>query len=106
MGEEPRVSERRRREMLDRLTAAERPVTGTELATRLGVSRQIVVQDIAILRASGAQIVATPRGYVVNRSVRHAYREVIAAVHTREQIADELNILVDHGVRVLDVIVE
>ena len=47
------------------MTGAEKPVSGTVLAKELGVSRQVIVQDIALLRANGYDIVATNRGYLV-----------------------------------------
>ena len=53
----------RRESILEKLSAAKAPVSASALAGQLGVSRQIVVGDVALLRASGAQIDATPRGY-------------------------------------------
>lgn len=101
------MADQRRHEMLSLLERNPRPITGGELASRFGVSRQVIVQDIAILRAGGAEIVATPQGYLLPSQVgRPAFRDVIACCHGRDQIAEELHILVDHGVRVLDVIVE
>jgi transcriptional regulator of NAD metabolism len=102
------MSEARRARILQMIRAAKSPVTGTDLASQLGVSRQIVVQDMAILRAAGEAIVATPRGYLPapGPKERAQFREVLAVQHGREQIEDELNALVDLGVRVVDVIVE
>ena len=53
----------RRKVILERLTEADAPLSASVLAGELGVSRQIVVGDVALLRASGTQIDATPRGY-------------------------------------------
>lgn len=102
------MSEQRRKRIVDLIETSSEPITGTELASQLGVSRQIVVQDMAILRAAGIDIVATPRGYVANdaRHRRGVQREVLAVQHGRELIEAELNTLVDLGLRVLDVIVE
>jgi uncharacterized protein len=101
------MADKRRAEMLLILSRSTSPVTGSELSALLGVSRQIVVQDVAMMRAAGTEILATPQGYLLAAKVgRPAYREVIACVHTREEIEEELTILVDHGVRVRDVIVE
>ena len=102
------MSEDRRRRIVDLIAQARDPITGTELAHLLGVSRQIIVQDMALLRAAGADIVATPRGYLGARSRggRATYREVLAVQHGREQIEVELNTLVDLGLRVIDVIVD
>lgn len=55
----------RREALLDCLLKAPSPVTGKELSDRFGVSRQVIVQDIALLRASGKEIVGTMRGYLV-----------------------------------------
>ena len=53
----------RRECILTRLNSAGAPLSASTLAAELGVSRQIVVGDVALLRAGGAQIDATPRGY-------------------------------------------
>jgi uncharacterized protein len=82
------------------------PIQGGELAKRFHVSRQCVVQDMAILRAGGEKIVATPRGYRLPEDANHGHREILACRHAPERTGEELEILVDHGVRVLDVSVE
>ena len=58
-------SEARRASLLDALRSADAPVSGGQLANTLNVSRQIIVQDIALLREAGANIVATTKGYVL-----------------------------------------
>ena len=95
----------RRQAILDRLRTADRPVSASSLAAELNVSRQIIVGDIALLRAGGAEISATPRGYVLPRATDGITR-TIACRHTLEQTGTELDILVDNGCTVLDVIVE
>lgn len=95
----------RRQAILDRLRTADRPVSASALAAGLNVSRQIIVGDIALLRAGGAEISATPRGYVLPRATDGITR-TIACRHTLAQIGQELDILVDNGCTVLDVIVE
>jgi len=99
------MSEQRRAQLLDILGRAAAPVSGHELAARLGVSRQVVVQDCALLRASGHHIMATPRGYLASMQAG-GVRAVLATRHDRQHTADELTIMVDHGLKVLDVIVE
>jgi transcriptional regulator of NAD metabolism len=97
----------RRQQIVALLGEAALGLTGAELAQRLGVSRQIIVQDVAVLRAAGEEILATPQGYVLAGRLRGAaYRRVVACRHTREQVEDELTALVDAGVTVVDVIVE
>ena len=95
----------RRQAILDRLRTADRPVSASALAAGLNVSRQIIVGDIALLRAGGAEISATPRGYVMPRATEGITR-TIACRHTLAQTGQELDILVDNGCTVLDVIVE
>jgi transcriptional regulator of NAD metabolism len=100
-------TEGRREALLLQLSQAGGPITGTDLAQRFGVSRQVIVQDIAILRAAGEQILATPQGYLIHRVQKSSLaRAVVACRHTREQIEAEIGIMVDHGGKVLDVIVE
>lgn len=100
------MSDERRRAILARLRTAARAVPGAELATALRVSRQVIVQDIAILRAAGERVLATPHGYLVERAASRAPQAVLAVRHTREQTRDELDLLVDLGLEVVDVVVE
>ena len=97
------TTEERRNAILDTLARADQPVSAAALARRFGVSRQIVVGDVALLRAGGADISATPRGYVILASglVRR-----LAVRHGEDGIEAELNAMVDQGCTVLDVIVE
>lgn len=99
-------SAQRRAAVLSVLERETAPVSATALARRFGVSRQIIVGDVALLRASGAQIDATPRGYVLSRPASGGVKRQIACVHSAEDMVRELNICVDHGCAVLDVIVE
>ncbi|TAM60514.1 transcription repressor NadR [bacterium] len=97
----------RRARLLAELESASAPLRGSELSTLLGVSRQIVVADVAILRAAGASIIATPQGYLsapaANRTGLHA---LIASRHAPAESERELRALVACGVRVVDVVVE
>lgn len=97
----------RRKQILEILAESSQPVTGTDLAKQLGVSRQIIVQDMAILRAEGHEVLATPRGYLRNDSQAPAgQRAVLAVQHDASRTEEELCVLVDHGLYVIDVIVE
>ena len=58
-------AEARRRAVAQILEEAEGPVSAAALARRFSVSRQIIVGDVALLRAGGADILATPRGYLL-----------------------------------------
>ena len=95
----------RRQEVLDILNQSAQPVSASALATRFSVSRQVIVGDIALLRAGGAEISATPRGYVIQQSPMGVVRQV-ACRHNMAQMESELNAIVDQGCTVLDVIVE
>ena len=97
-------SDARRAQILERLGRADRPVSAAALAGELGVSRQIIVGDVALLRAGGADITATPRGYVI-RQAGGLVRQV-AVQHRPEQMQTELDAMVDQGCTVLDVVVE
>ncbi len=94
----------RREVILQRLSAAEGPVSAATLATELGVSRQIIVGDVALLRAAGAPIMATARGYVSAPGA--GVSRVLACVHPPEGMEGELNAIVDQGCEVVDVMVE
>ena len=96
---------RRRDEILQALAGASGPVSAAALAARLGVSRQVVVGDVALLRAAGSPIVATPRGYVLEEQT-HPCEKKIAVMHGRERLQEELYTIVDYGCTVVDVIVE
>lgn len=83
------------------------PVTGSELAAKYRVSRQVIVQDIALLRASGVDILATPQGYMLAAAMLGTkIQKTIAVKHNFQELETELNIIVDNGAKVLDVIVE
>ena len=94
--------EERRQRILGIIKEASKPVSGTALAKELDVSRQVVVQDIALLRAAGEGIVSTNRGYTL---VHSASERVFKVNHTDAQMEDELTTIVDIGGTVVDVFV-
>jgi uncharacterized protein len=98
-------SEARRAELVSALQDSSEPITGGEFSSRLGVSRQAIVNDIAILRAAGQPIIGSPRGYLLG-NLPSKGTDVIACRHGREDARRELEILVDRGILVLDVTVE
>lgn len=98
-------AEARRQAIWDILHAAEKPISAGMLAARFSVSRQIIVGDIALLRAGGAEILATPQGYAILQP-RSGVLCQIACQHTGGQMEAELNAIVDQGCTVVDVIVE
>ena len=96
----------RRERILTRLNSAGAPLSASTLAAELGVSRQIVVGDVALLRAGGAQIDATPRGYQLHPAEK-GYTGILACVHrTQEEMRRELYTIVDQGGVAVDVAVE
>lgn len=95
----------RRSAILTRLRHENGPVSATALAKEHGVSRQIIVGDIALLRAGGEPISATPRGYLLDRESAGELHTV-AVRHTTQEMERELQICVDNGCTVLDVVVE
>ena len=95
----------RRKVILEKLAGASGPVSASALAGELGVSRQIVVGDVALLRAGGARIDATPRGYRMLPAA--GYTGLVACVHnTAEEMRRELYTVADQGGTVVDVMVE
>ena len=94
----------RRSQILQLLRESRRPLSASALAGGLGVSRQIIVGDVALLRAAGADITATPRGYVILSPSGLVRR--VAVRHPPDQMEQELTLMVDQGCTVLDVMVE
>lgn len=99
--------DRRRRKIMEILQQENRPISGTEFAGMLGVSRQVIVQDIALLRASYQNILSTNKGYLLFENDRTGYcRKTVKVKHKNEDIRPELNLIVDAGARVVDVSIE
>ena len=94
----------RRSAIYEQLTHADAPISATALAQQFSVTRQVVVGDIALLRAEGHSITATPRGYVIPSET--GLLRTIACHHSSEDTQKELFAMVDCGCTVLDVIVE
>lgn len=97
----------RRNKIAKLLKQSRQPITGMVLARELGVSRQVIVGDIAILRAAGLDIYATPQGYVILQATASAaVTTKIACHHGCDRIEEELVVIIDNGGKVLDVSVE
>ncbi|MDQ0232842.1 transcription repressor NadR [Metabacillus malikii] len=109
MKQDKLLGDERRQLLLELLTNSNEPITGGELATKANVSRQVIVQDISLLKAKNHPIIATSQGYVYLQKQTDENRlkeRIIACKHSPEQTLEELTILVDHGVFVKDVTVE
>lgn len=95
----------RRKQIIEELTRTESPLSGSTLASRMGVSRQVIVQDIALLRTQ-YPILATAQGYLLYAPEGKKCVRAFLVTHNQEQIRDELMTIVLLGGTVLDVIVE
>lgn len=104
-----KLSGHERREFIIQLLKGEkRPITGQEIAKKTGVSRQVIVTDIALLKASDKPIIATNRGYIYMKKKQSSerYKRIIICNHPPERTEEELQTIVDCGVTIVDVIVE
>ncbi len=99
-------SSKRRETLLTILKESSKPVSGTALSRSLGVSRQVIVQDVALLRASNQEILSTPRGYVLYNKEEAVFSRRFKVKHSSADLESELNIIVDQGAAVEDVIIE
>ena len=100
--------EERREKLIKILEESTRPVSGTELAGQFEVSRQVIVQDIALLRAINKNILATNKGYVLFREKeqKNKVQRVICVCHDDKDILKEFECILDFGAKVLDCTVE
>ncbi len=93
----------RRKAIVNLLLSAKEPISGGELAQRFDISRQIIVQDITVLKGTGYEILSTSQGYVMQKSP--LAERVFKVRHTTDQTEDELSCIVDLGGTVVDVFV-
>ena len=98
----------RRKELLNKLQVSQSPITGSNLADSFEVSRQVIVQDIAILRAEGHEILATSKGYIISDNNDNMVQQIIACQHgvAVEDVQEELETIIKYGGRIADVVVE
>ncbi len=99
-------AENRRKGIIEALENASAPISAASLADAYSVTRQIIVADIALLRASGYGIRAEHKGYVLDKPDTSALTKKIAVKHDKESVCDEFYAIVDNGGRVLDVSVD
>ena len=78
----------RREQIVRQIQESKEPVSGKKLAELYGVSRQVIVQDIALIRTAGYDIISTNRGYILN--TQKAISRVFKVQHTDEQTEEEL----------------
>lgn len=98
----------RRQAILEHLSQLDAAISARKMAEKYEVSRQVIVGDIALLRAEGHDILSTPRGYVLpgKSEQNNFYEGKIVCLHTPQQAEEELQIIVDNGGRVMDVSVD
>ena len=96
-------ADKRREEIVQILLSSNEAVSGGALSERLCVSRQIIVQDIALLRAAGYDVISTHDGYVIKKTPLK--ERTFKVKHTSEQTADELTRIVSLGGTVVNVFV-
>ena len=94
--------EKRRSQIIKILKDSKSPVSGTKLAKVLKVSRQVIVQDMALLRAQRMQILSTYKGYFLDAAVKEQYVRIFRVHHDTEHTLDELQLIVDYGGKVLE----
>ena len=99
-------SEERRKNIIARLEASEKPISATRLAGEYSVTRQIIVADIALLRASGHPIRAEHKGYVMDKAEHGGITKRIVVQHGKDAVTEELYAVVDNGGKVIDVCVD
>ena len=96
-------AEKRREEILSLIGNTDNPIPANVLKERFGVSRQVIVQDIAILRANGYDVTATSRGYFLN--VKKQATRVFKCRHTFDEMLEEGMLVIDTGGRIEDIFV-
>ncbi len=97
----------RRNKIIEILKESKRPISGKELAQTFGISRQAIVQDIAILRAESKEITSTNTGYILpeNKGENDSCSRVFKVTHTTEETQEELELIVAYGGIIKDVFV-
>ncbi|TCD46607.1 transcription repressor NadR [Streptococcus sp. X16XC17] len=97
----------RRQQIIEYLTKASHPMSASYLAKQLSVSRQIIVGDIALLRAENHEILSTHRGYLLSSPHHaHAFLGKIVCCHKSQDTEKEMLLIVNQGGIILDVQVE
>jgi len=94
----------RQKKVLESISSSTDPVSGSELALKFGVTRQIIVRDVMILKAQGEDIRSNSRGYYINSEKKNI--KTVAVRHSMSEIRDELLIMVNNNATVVDIVVE
>ena len=99
-------SEQRREKIISVLQTSDKPISASRFANEFSVTRQIIVADIALLRASGHAIRAEHKGYVLEKPDSHAMTKRLVVKHGKNEVQNELYAIVDNGGKIIDVIVQ
>lgn len=101
--------DKRQKKILTDLEQANQPIVARKFAEKFSVSRQVIVGDIALLRAAGHEILSTPKGYLLQNEQTtggHDVRRKFACKHSIDETVDEINTIVSNGGQVIDVAIE
>lgn len=96
-------ADERRKEIVKYMASEQKAISGGQLSERLGVSRQIIVQDISALKAAGYDIISTHNGYIMQTKPLNS--KVFKVIHSDEDVEKELNLIVDLGGIIQDVFI-
>ncbi|MBM6828517.1 transcription repressor NadR [Anaerotignum lactatifermentans] len=94
-------SEERRQKIKEMLENSTQPLSGKTLADTFGVTRQVIVKDMGIIKAEGMKIIPTARGYLLEKNTDNLKKREIQVCHSKEEIEKELQIIVDLGGNIL-----
>jgi transcriptional regulator of NAD metabolism len=100
------IGNERREKIVELIKDSQKPLSGTYLSKLLGVSRQMIVQDIALLRALDYEIISTSKGYLITSLMFDTSERTINVFHTDAEIEDELNTIIDIGGMVENVFID
>lgn len=98
------TGEERRQLIIAVLRQTEKPTSASAFALEYGVSRQVIVGDIALIRASGIEVRATSRGYVLEKdNGKTGFRGQVVCQHAAEETGHELGLIIAAGSKIVDV---
>ena len=97
----------RKEALIQLLKESQKPMNGQSLAEHFHVTRQIIVQDIAVLRADGAPILSNNRGYIYKENKANPFvHKLFKVKHKEEDMEQELLAIVDNGGRVQNILID
>lgn len=100
------VGKERRKIIVEKLRETNKGIKGSEFAKTLGVSRQVIVQDIALLRAEGVELIGSPGGYKLKGKPEGLLKTISTRHTSDEEMRKELEIILDNGGKIRNIIVE